>query len=70
MKKGEIGYTIAITPVENKSSLKKVRITNVDFNTFECELMEGDYIGWRVTQDKRRFWKTKKDFNKAIKGVR
>lgn len=68
MKKGEIGYTIAIIPTSQYSSLYKVKITNLDLNTFEAELLESDYKGWRLTQDKRRFWKTKKAFKQAIQG--
>ena len=66
MKRGEIGYTIVIAPVENEGSLKKIKVINIDLNTFEGEILEGDYKGWCVTQDKRRFWKTKKAFKKML----
>lgn len=66
MKRGEIGYTIVISPMEKIATLKKIKITNIDLDTFEGELLEGDYKGWRVTQNKRRFWKTKKVFKEML----
>lgn len=66
MKIGDIGYTIALSPCDSKSTLEKIIIKSISGDYFTGELLEGNYKGWSVYNPKIKFWKTKIEFNKAI----